>query len=183
MPNKNYENHLMYLLQDIYFDNIDTAKADEASEAMHNDVRWVHNQVWEHDAHKSNIRDAFNGRKEVREFLRKRIIEMQIEGIIHKVENVAALEIESFYNNYEGVMISQVIGVDDERLGEVPALFIEKKEGANITAEELIESAKGKISNFKIPRYVVFVDDWPMSSTKVQKFKLKEYDLGKKVFG
>ena len=50
MPNKNYENHLMYLLQDIYFDNIDTAKADEASEAMHNDVRWVHNQVWEHDA-------------------------------------------------------------------------------------------------------------------------------------
>jgi len=98
-------------------------------------------------------------------------------------ENVAALEIESFYNNYEGVMISQVIGVDDERLGEVPALFIEKKEGANITAEELIESAKGKISNFKIPRYVVFVDDWPMSSTKVQKFKLKEYDLGKKVFG
>ena len=68
-------------------------------------------------------------------------------------------------------------------LGEVPALFIEKKEGANITAEELIESAKGKISNFKIPRYVVFVDDWPMSSTKVQKFKLKEYDLGKKVFG
>ena len=44
-------------------------------------------------------------------------------------ENVAALEIESFYNNHEGVMISQVIGVDDERLGEVPALFIETKEG------------------------------------------------------
>ena len=98
-------------------------------------------------------------------------------------ENVAALEIESFYNNHEGVMISQVIGVDDERLGEVPALFIEKKDGVTITAEELIDSAKGKISNFKIPRYVVFVKDWPMSSTKVQKFKLKEYDLGKKVFG
>ena len=98
-------------------------------------------------------------------------------------ENVAALEIESFYNNYEGVMISQVVGVDDERLGEVPALFIETKEGVTLTAEELIESAKGKISNFKIPRYVVFVDDWPMSSTKVQKFKLKDYDLGEKVFG
>ena len=98
-------------------------------------------------------------------------------------ENVAALEIESFYNNHEGVMISQVVGVDDERLGEVPALFIETKEGVTLTAEELIESAKGKISNFKIPRYVVFVDDWPMSSTKVQKFKLKEYDLGEKVFG
>ena len=90
MSNNKNEEHLFHLLQDIYFDNIDTAKADEASEAMHNDVRWVHNQVWEHDAHKSNIRDTFNGRKEVREFLRKRIVEMQIEGIIHKVENVVS---------------------------------------------------------------------------------------------
>ena len=39
VPNKNYENHLMYLLQDIYFDNIDTANADKASEAMHDDVK------------------------------------------------------------------------------------------------------------------------------------------------
>ena len=59
MSKNDNEKHLFQLLQDIYFDNIDTAKADEASEAMHNDVRWVHNQVWEHDAHKSNIRDAF----------------------------------------------------------------------------------------------------------------------------
>ena len=74
MSKNKHEENLFHLLQDIYFDNIYTAKADEASEAMHNDVRWVHNQVWEHDAHKSNIRDAFNGRKEVREFLSKRII-------------------------------------------------------------------------------------------------------------
>ena len=98
-------------------------------------------------------------------------------------ENVAALEIESFYNNHDGVLLSQVVGIDDERLGEVAALFVERKEGSNISAEELINSAKGKISNFKIPRYVVFIDDWPMSSTKVQKFKLKDYDLGEKVFG
>ena len=76
-----------------------------------------------------------------------------------------------------------MVGNDDERLGEVAALFDERKEGSNISAEELINSAKGKISNFKIPRYVVFIDDWPMSSTKVQKFKLKDYDLGEKVFG
>tara|TARA_Y100001970_G_C14156393_1_gene815817 strand:- start:897 stop:1304 length:408 start_codon:yes stop_codon:yes gene_type:complete len=90
VPNKNYENHLMYLLQDIYFDNIDTANADKASEAMHDDVRWVHNQVWEHDANKTNIRDTLNGRKKVKEFLRKRITELQIEGIVHKVENVVS---------------------------------------------------------------------------------------------
>ena len=58
-----------------------------------------------------------------------------------------------------------------------------EKRGAKITANELIKSAEGKISNFKIPRYVVFVNEWPMSSTKVQKFKLKDFELGEKVFG
>ena len=105
--NKN-EEYLFHLLQDIYFDNIDTAKADEASEAMHNDVRWVHNQVWEHDAHKSNIRDTFNGREEVREFLRKRVVEMQIEGIIHKVENVVS-------DGKLGAFKANVIGADKSK--------------------------------------------------------------------
>ena len=108
MSKNKHEEKLFHLLQDIYFDNIDTAKADEASEAMHNDVRWVHNQVWEHDAHKSNIRDAFNGRKEVREFLRKRIVEMQIEGIIHKVENVV-------YDGQLGAFKANVIGKDKSK--------------------------------------------------------------------
>ena len=105
--NKN-EEYLFHLLQDIYFDNIDTAKADEASEAMHNDVRWVHNQVWEHDAHKNNIRDTLNGQKEVREFLRKRIVEMQIEGIIHKVENVVS-------DGKLGAFKANVIGKDKSK--------------------------------------------------------------------
>ena len=108
MSKNKHEEKLFHLLQDIYFDNIDTAKAAEASEAMHNDVRWVHNQVWEHDAHKSNIRDAFNGRKEVREFLRKRIVEMQIEGIIHKVENVVS-------DGKLGAFKANVIGKDKSK--------------------------------------------------------------------
>ena len=108
MSKNKHEEKLFHLLQDIYFDNIDTAKADEASEAMHNDVRWVHNQVWEHDAHKSNIRDAFNGRKEVRDFLRKRIVEMQIEGIIHKVENVVS-------DGKLGAFKAYVIGTDKSK--------------------------------------------------------------------
>tara|TARA_B100001121_G_C18659647_1_gene608193 strand:- start:734 stop:1129 length:396 start_codon:yes stop_codon:yes gene_type:complete len=108
MSRKKNEEYLFHLLQDIYFDNIDTAKADEASEAMHNDVRWVHNQVWEHDAHKSNIRDTLNGRKEVREFLRKRVVEMQIEGIIHKVENVVS-------DGKLGAFKANVIGTDKSK--------------------------------------------------------------------
>ena len=108
MSKNKHEEKLFHLLQDIYFDNIDTAKAAEASEAMHNDVRWVHNQVWEHDAHKSNIRDALNGRKEVKEFLRKRIVEMQIEGIIHKVENVVS-------DGKLGAFKANVIGTDKSK--------------------------------------------------------------------
>ena len=98
-------------------------------------------------------------------------------------ENVAALEIEAYFDTHEKILISQVIGVDDDHLGEVPAVFIEKKSNEEISKEELIDFCKGQISNFKIPRYIVFVDEWPMSSTKVQKFKLKDLDLGEKVFG
>ena len=98
-------------------------------------------------------------------------------------ENVAALEIEAYFDSHEEVMISQVVGIDDDHLGEVPALFIEKKYGSKVSKKDLIEFCKGQISNFKIPRYIVFVNEWPMSSTKVQKFKLKDLDLGEKVFG
>ena len=98
-------------------------------------------------------------------------------------ENVAALEIEAYFDSHEEVLISQVVGIDDDHLGEVPALFVEKKSNSDVSKEELIEFCKGQISNFKIPRYIVFVDKWPMSSTKVQKFKLKDLDLGEKVFG
>lgn len=95
-------------------------------------------------------------------------------------ENVAALEIESHINTHPDVVLSQVVGVPDDRLDEVAAVFIEKAEGGRISGEEVIHYCKGQISNFKIPRYVVFVDEWPMSATKIQKFKLKSLDLGEK---
>ncbi len=63
---------------------------------------------WEHDAHKSNIRDTLNGREEVREFLRKRVVEMQIEGIIHKVENVVS-------DGKLGAFKANVIGTDKSK--------------------------------------------------------------------
>ena len=71
MTDKKYKDQLYHLLQNVYFDNIDNARPDEASEAMHSKVRWVHNQVWEHDGHESGYRDALNGQDEVKEFLRK----------------------------------------------------------------------------------------------------------------
>tara|TARA_Y100001970_G_C13960474_1_gene712872 strand:+ start:298 stop:699 length:402 start_codon:yes stop_codon:yes gene_type:complete len=82
------EDYLFYLLQTIYFDNIDNANASNAVEAMHDSVKWIHTQVWEHDGHSSDYVDNLNGIKAVKEFLTERVKEMQIEGIKHKVNKV-----------------------------------------------------------------------------------------------
>ena len=95
-------------------------------------------------------------------------------------ENVAALEIEGQINSHPAVVMSQIVGVPDDRLDEVAAAFVELQEGAEMTAQEVIDHCKGQSSNFKIPRYVVFVTEWPMSATKVQKFRLKDLPVGEK---
>lgn len=89
-------------------------------------------------------------------------------------ENVAAAEIESYLGTHPAVKIVQVVGVPDDRLVEVPAAFIELHDGAVVTEQEIIDFCKGKIASFKVPRYVRFVTDWPMSATKIQKFRLRE---------
>ena len=89
-------------------------------------------------------------------------------------ENVAAVEIESFISNHPAVKLVQVVGVPDARLVEVAAAFIELRPGANATEQEIIEFCKGRIASFKVPRHVRFVAQWPMSSTKIQKYKLRD---------
>ncbi|MEQ8717661.1 MAG: AMP-binding protein [Acidimicrobiales bacterium] len=89
-------------------------------------------------------------------------------------ENVAPTEIEAQLSTHPAVQIAQVVGVPDETYGEVPVAFVELVSGATVTAEELIAHCEGEIASFKIPREVRFVDEWPMSATKIQKFKLRE---------
>jgi fatty-acyl-CoA synthase len=89
-------------------------------------------------------------------------------------ENVAAAEIESHMATHAAVQIVQVVAAPDSRYAEVPAAFVELKEGAAVTEEELIDHCRGKVATFKVPRYVRFVNEWPMSGTKVQKYKLRE---------
>jgi fatty-acyl-CoA synthase len=57
---------------------------------------------------------------------------------------------------------------------EVPAAYIELKPDAEATEEEIINFCKGKIATYRIPRYVRFVDEWPMSGTKIKKIVLRE---------
>ena len=89
-------------------------------------------------------------------------------------ENVAAVEIEAFLGTHPAVLIAQVVGVPDGRYGEVPAAFVELAPGHAATEEELIGYCQGRIARFKIPRHVRFVTEWPMSASKVQKFRLRD---------
>lgn len=89
-------------------------------------------------------------------------------------ENVGALEIESFLQAFPEIRLAQIIGVPDERMGEVPVAFVELMDGEDMTESVLIERCRGQLAKWKIPRRVVFVKEWPMSATKVQKFRLRD---------
>lgn len=89
-------------------------------------------------------------------------------------ENVACVEIESFLATHPAVKLAQVIAMPDPRLEEVAAAFIELKEGESLCEQDMIEFCTGQIASFKVPRYIRFVREWPMSSSKIQKFKLKK---------
>lgn len=93
-------------------------------------------------------------------------------------ENVAAAEIESYLSKHPAVALVQVVGVPDDKLLEVAAAFVELKPGAVCTEEELIHFCRDQIASFKIPRYVRFLSEWPMSSTKIQKYRLRESLVG-----
>jgi len=89
-------------------------------------------------------------------------------------ENVSAAEVEGYLITHPAIALAQVVSAPDERYVEVPAAYIQLKPGAEATEEEIIEFCKGKIATYRIPRYVRFVDDWPMSGTKIKKIVLRE---------
>ncbi len=89
-------------------------------------------------------------------------------------ENVAAVEIESCLQAHEAVKLAQVVPVPDPRLIEVPVAFIELETGKQTDEAELIAFCKARIAGFKVPRHVRFVNEWPTSSTKIQKFRLQD---------
>lgn len=89
-------------------------------------------------------------------------------------ENVASVEIESYLVTHPDVVLAAVVGKDDPRLDEVPVAFVELTPIATATTEELIEYCRKGLARFKVPREIHRVTEWPMSTTKIQKFRLKE---------
>jgi len=89
-------------------------------------------------------------------------------------ENVSALEVEAYLATHPAIKLAQLVGIPDDRLMEVPVAFVELSAGETVTEDDVIGYCKGQIAGFKVPRHVRFVTEWPMSSTKIQKFRLRE---------
>ena len=98
--------------------------------------------------------------------------------IIRGGENIYPREIEEFLFGLEGIADAQVVGVPSEKYGEEVGAFIVLKEGCDHRPEDIRDFCRGKISRYKIPKYVTFVNDYPMTASgKVQKFKLREMSV------
>ena len=89
-------------------------------------------------------------------------------------ENVAAAEIEAQLQSHPAVRLAQVVGLPDDRYAEVPVAFVELADGAAASEQDLIAHCRGKLANFKVPRHIRFVGEWPMSTSKIQKFRLRD---------
>jgi len=95
--------------------------------------------------------------------------------VIRGGENIFPREIEEFLYRNPKVQQAQVFGVPDEKYGEELCAWIELRPGEAASEDEIREFCKGQITHFKIPRYIRFVEEFPMTVTgKVQKFKMRE---------
>ncbi len=100
--------------------------------------------------------------------------------VIRGGENVYPREIEEFLYSHPKIQDVQVIGVPDPRYGEEICAWIKLKAGQTATPEEIREFCKGQIAHYKIPRYIEFVPEFPMTITgKIQKFVMREQTIEK----
>jgi acyl-CoA synthetase (AMP-forming)/AMP-acid ligase II len=95
--------------------------------------------------------------------------------IIRGGENIYPREIEEFIHTIDGVMDVQVVGIPDEKYGEIIGAFVIKEKGAQLTAEDIRDYAVNKIARYKVPKHIFFVTGFPLTASgKIQKFKLRD---------
>ena len=95
--------------------------------------------------------------------------------IIRGGENIAPLEIEEFLYTHPAVLDVAVVGMPDAKFGEAVCACIRRREGMDVTEEDIQGFCRGRIAHYKVPRYVRFVDAFPLTiSGKVQKYLLRE---------
>ena len=95
--------------------------------------------------------------------------------IIRGGENISPREIEEFLYGHPDIVDVQVVGVPDQRFGEEVCAFVRAKEGSALDTDGVRGFCQGKIAHYKIPRYVITVDEFPMTVTgKIQKYLLRD---------
>jgi fatty-acyl-CoA synthase len=95
--------------------------------------------------------------------------------VIRGGENVYPREVEEFLYHHPKIQEVQVFGVPDSKYGEELCAWVRLRAGETVTEEDVREFCRGQIAHFKIPRYVRFVEDFPMTVTgKMQKFLMRE---------
>ncbi len=100
------------------------------------------------------------------------------EMIIRGGENIYPREIENFLYNMEGIKGIEIVGLPSPRYGEQTAAFVTLKEGVEMCADDILEFCGDRIARYKHPRYIFFIDEYPMTASgKIQKFKLRELGL------
>ncbi len=98
--------------------------------------------------------------------------------IIRGGENIYPREIENYLYRMPQIETVEVAGVPSKKYGEAVGAFIKLKKGHELKEEEVVDFCRGNIARFKIPKYIFFVDDFPMTASgKIQKFKLSELSL------
>ncbi|MFQ5968009.1 MAG: AMP-binding protein [Acidimicrobiia bacterium] len=98
--------------------------------------------------------------------------------IIRGGENIYPREIEEYLYTHPDIVDAQVVGIPDTKFGEQPMAWVVRKPGSDLTEDEVREFCRGKIAHFKIPKYVAFTDEYPMTVTgKIQKFRLREMSI------
>lgn len=96
--------------------------------------------------------------------------------IIRGGENIYPREIEEFYYTMPGIKDVQVVGIPDEKYGELVGAFIIMEEGADLTEEDVRDYGTARMARFKVPKHVFFVDEFPLTASgKIQKFKLRDH--------
>lgn len=98
-------------------------------------------------------------------------------------ESVGCLEVEAYLGTHPDVQMAVVVGVPDAKYGEVPAAFVELRPGAALTEEAVLAHCRAGLAKYKVPRHVRFTTDWPMSATKIQKFRLRDRLLAEQALG
>ena len=94
--------------------------------------------------------------------------------IISGGENISSLEVEEVLYRHPAVLTAAVVAKPDDKWGEVPAAYIEVKEGANVTVESIVEHCRAHLARYKVPKHVEFCVLPKTSTGKIQKFVLRQ---------